>query len=349
MSKLLLEICSWFYKGAVALRHRLYDWHIFKSESFDIPVVCVGHITVGGTGKTPAAEYIIAHLSDRYNIALLSRGYGRRTKGYREVKRSSSYLDAGDEPLQIKLKFPDVPVIVCEKRAEGIRRIRREHPEVDLIVMDDGFQHRSVAAKVNVIIVDATRPVSSDKMLPAGSLRDIPSRLRAAHHFIVTKCPDDMTPLDQRIWRKQLKQIAFQKVYFSRTRPLPIRPLFEEPDREQVDPGSQAVLMAGIGNPRVFKRDMAVRYNVVDTLFFGDHHRYTTDDITAMERLVDRHPRAIILMTEKDAVKLRRCKRFSERLRRALYYQPVEMEIIEGSDADFTGSLTADIEYSDRE
>ncbi len=205
-------------QGAVALRHRLYDWHIFKSESFDIPVVCVGNITVGGTGKTPAAEYIIAHLSDRYNIALLSRGYGRHTKGYREVKRSSSYLDAGDEPLQIKLKFPDVPVIVCEKRAEGIRRIRREHPEVDLIVMDDGFQHRSVAAKVNVIIVDATRPVSSDKMLPAGSLRDIPSRLRAAHHFIVTKCPDDMTPLDQRIWAQAAsKQTAFQKVYFAHT------------------------------------------------------------------------------------------------------------------------------------
>lgn len=349
MSKFLLEICSWFYKGAIAFRHRLYDWHIFKSESFDIPIVCVGNITVGGTGKTPAAEYIISCLSSSYNIALLSRGYGRRTKGYREVKRSSSYLDSGDEPLQIKLKFPDTLVVVCEDRAEGIRRIRRRHPEVNLIVMDDGFQHRSVTAKVNVIILDATRPISADRMLPAGSLRDLPSRLRAAHHFIVTKCSEDMTPLDQRIWRKQLKQIAFQKVYFSRTKQLPICPLFRDNDGEEVTFGSQVVLMSGIGNPHAFKRDAGARFNVVDTLFFNDHHRYTTDDIALMEKTIDRYPRAVILMTEKDAVKLRRLRRISPELRRALYYQPIEMEIIEGSDPNFIGNLVTDIEYAEHD
>ena len=345
MSKFLLNICSLFYKWGVALRHRLYDWRIIKSESFDIPIVCVGNITVGGTGKTPTAEYIISYLSSSYNIALLSRGYGRRTKGYREVKCSSSYLDVGDEPLQIKLKFPDTLVVVCEDRVEGIRRIRSRYPDINLIVMDDGFQHRKVTPKVNVIILDATRPISSDRMLPAGSLRDLPSRLRAAHHFIVTKCPEEMTPLDQRIWRKQLVSIAFQKVYFSRVKALPIAPLFIDDEREEVTLGSQAVLMAGIGNPNAFKRDMGSRFNIVDTLFFNDHHRYTTDDVALMEKMADRYPRAIILMTEKDAVKLRRFRRFSPALRRALYYQPIEMEIIEGSDSNFIGNLVADIEY----
>ena len=129
---------------AITLRHWMFNCGLLKSESFSIPIICVGNITVGGTGKTPTAEMILGYMKDHYNVALLSRGYGRRTKGYLEVKTSSSYRDVGDEPLQIKLKFPDALVVVCEKRADAIHRIMRDHPEVNLIVMDDGFQHRHV-------------------------------------------------------------------------------------------------------------------------------------------------------------------------------------------------------------
>ena len=217
MLKCLLAPAALLYKAGVTFRHRLFDWGILKSEKFDIPVICIGNITVGGTGKTPMAEMVIAYMSQMHRVALLSRGYGRRTKGYLEVKADSRYRDVGDEPLQIKLKFPDTVVAVCEKRADGIRRICAEHPDVDLIVMDDGFQHRYVEPKVNIVMIDATRPVQHDRMLPLGTLRDLPEELHRAHYFVVTKCPEKMAPIDRRILRKVLIQVAYQRVYFIET------------------------------------------------------------------------------------------------------------------------------------
>ncbi len=173
MSKALLAPIAFFYKMGVTFRHRLFDWGFLKSERFDIPIICIGNITVGGTGKTPMAEMIIAYMSQKHNIALLSRGYGRKTKGYREVSLSSHYREVGDEPLQIKLKFPDTVVVVCEKRSEAIRRIRSEHPEVDLIVMDDGFQHRYVEPKINVLMIDATRPIQHAQIKSTGTMKQM--------------------------------------------------------------------------------------------------------------------------------------------------------------------------------
>lgn len=228
MFKFLLAPASWLYKMAVLFRHQLFDWGILHSERFDIPVICIGNITVGGTGKTPLAEMIVDYMSQTHRVALLSRGYGRRTRGYREVTVSDRYLDVGDEPLQIKRKFPHVCVAVCERRADGIRRIRAEHPEVDLIVMDDGFQHRYVEAKVNVVLVDATRPVQEDRMLPLGTLRDVPGQLHRANYFIVTKCPEEMNALDRRIMRKVLIEAAYQSIYFTRMEAFRPQPVFAE-------------------------------------------------------------------------------------------------------------------------
>ena len=342
--KVIRIIISWIYAAVIAIRHRLYDWGLFKSHSYDIPVVCIGNITVGGTGKTPMAETLISSLSSSYHIALLSRGYGRRTKGYREVTTKDSYLDVGDEPLQIKLKFPTTTVIVAESRAKAIERIRKEHPEVNLIIMDDGLQHRAVRAKINIIILDATRPVENDHLLPHGRLRDLKSRLATGHYFMVSKCPDTMTPLDRRLWYNKLRSVAYQKVYFSKMEPLPIVPLFDFPDRESVGYAHQAILMAGVGNPRGFVSAAEMRFAVVDKYIVGDHHRYNVDDMRILEQMHHEHPRAIILMTEKDAVKLRRAHNLPESMRRAMYYQPVEMQFIDGPDQNFIGKLIADIE-----
>ena len=342
--KILRIIISWLYAAGVYIRHRLYDWGLFKSHSYDIPIVCIGNITVGGTGKTPMAEMLISSLSSKYNIALLSRGYGRRTKGYREVTVKDSYLDVGDEPLQIKLKFSNTTVVVCEDRAKAIDRIRKEHPEVNLILMDDGLQHRSVSAKINIIILDATRPVDNDYMMPRGRLRDLKSRLAVGHYFMVSKCPDSMTPLDRRIWHNNLRTIAYQKVYFSKMEALPIVPLFEFHDRESVGYAHQAILMAGVGNPRGFVSAAEMRFDVVDKYIVADHHRYNVDDMRILAEKHSRHPRAIILMTEKDAVKLRRAHNLPESMRRAMYYQPVRMQFIDGPDQNFIGKLMADIE-----
>ena len=341
--KLLKTILSWIYGAVIALRHRLYDWGIMRSYQFDIPVVCIGNITVGGTGKTPMAEMLIRELMDSYTIAMLSRGYGRTTKGYREVSTSDSYLKVGDEPLQVKLKYPDAVVVVAEDRVAAINRIRQEHPEVNLIIMDDGFQHRRVRAKVNIVILDATRPVKSDKLLPLGRLRDLKRRLKAAHFFMVSKCSDQMSPLDRRLWRNELRTIAYQKVYFSHIVPMNIEPLFYFDDREDIDYGMQAIILAGVGNPRPFIRDVSVRFNVVDKMIMPDHHRYTREDMAHLMDKLRRYPRAIILMTEKDAVKMGRAEKIPAAVRRSLYYMPIDITFIEESATDFLQKIEEDV------
>ena len=343
MADFFKKIAACCYEMGVRFRHFLFDTGVLKSEKFDIPIICVGNITVGGTGKTPTAEMIVDYMSQHYHVALLSRGYGRRTRGYREVSLSDSYRDVGDEPLQIKFKYPQTVVVVCEKRVNGIRRIMAEHPEFDLIVIDDGFQHRYVEPRVNVIVVDSTRPVEHDHMLPYGTLRDVRSSLDRAHYFIVTKCSDSMSPLDRMLMRKELRHIAYQRIYFMRYESLPMRPVFADARGEGVPNFSEVIAMSGIGNPMVFIRGLRLHYRVVDELRFDDHHVYRVRDLHAMERMLDQHPDAYIVTTEKDAVKIFGSRKVSERLRDRLYYVPVRMTYIEESDKDFLQNLEKDV------
>ena len=327
---------------AITLRHWMFDCKLIKSQNFKTPIICVGNITVGGTGKTPTAEMIVGYMKQYYNVAVLSRGYGRRTKGYLEVKTTSSYRDVGDEPLQIKLKYPDALVVVCEKRTEAIHRIEAEHPEINLIVMDDGFQHRYVEPRINVVIVDSTRPYYEDDYLPAGTLRDKPESLDRAHYFIVTKCPVDMSPLDQRVWRMNLHKIAYQRVYFTRVIPTP--PVAQFPTQNVLNDGDEVIVMSGIGNPKAFISDVKRNYNVVGTITFPDHHVYSVSDIERIVAKLEKHPKAMLLTTEKDTVKLRRSRRVPDIMRERLFYQPVQVEFLEGSDVDFLGTLKSDLE-----
>ena len=344
MWKCLLAPAALLYKAGVTLRHRLFDWGVLKSERFDIPIICIGNITVGGTGKTPMAEMVIDYMAQHYRVALLSRGYGRRTKGYLEVRTDSHYRDVGDEPLQIKRKFPETTVVVCEKRAEGIRRLRAEHPEVNLIVMDDGFQHRDVEPKINVVMIDATRPVQHDRMLPLGTLRDLPEQLHRAHYFIVTKCPERMAPIDRRILRKVLIQVAYQRVYFTRFESFMPQPLYpDEVPREPLAQGRSVIALSGIGNPRPFVQSLAERYRVVAEMTLDDHHVYKVRDMHALEALLAGHPGAVIVTTEKDAVKMMRREKIPASVRRALYYQPINISFIEDSATDFLQKLEEDV------
>lgn len=340
--KFLLKLISYIYRLVITIRHWMFDVGLLKSEKFDIPIICVGNITVGGTGKTPAAEMIIDYMRSYYHVALLSRGYGRRTSGYLEVKSNSSYRDVGDEPLQIKLKFPDTLVVVCEDRREAIMRIRAEHPQINLIIMDDGFQHRRVDARINVVVVDSTRPFASDDYLPAGTLRDKISALERAHYFLVTKCVNNMSQLDQRLWRKDLQQFAYQRVYFTRVIPADAVSMFNS----QIDlaPGSPVVLMSGIGNPKVFVSSMKERYKVLKNFNFPDHHIYTVEDLKKVAAFLEQYPDAALLTTEKDAVKLRRSRRVPELMRQKMFYMPVVVDFLEGSDEDFLGTLKSDLE-----
>ncbi len=282
-------------------------------------------------------------MSRTHRVALISLGYGRRTKGYLEVQPDAHYRDVGDEPLQIKRKFPEAVVVVCEKRVEGIRRIQQEHPDVDLVIMDDGFQHRYVDAQINILMVDATRPVQHDSMLPAGSLRDTLDQLDRAHYFVVTKCPPNMAPIDRRILRKVLIQIPYQRVYFTRFESFRPQPLFEDAESLEFGRQQQVVAMSGIGNPGPFVDSLAANYKVVETLNFDDHHVYRVRDLRLLGELLKKHPKAVVVMTEKDAVKLTNPHKIPAAIRRKLYYLPINISFIDDSETDFLQRLANDV------
>ncbi len=207
----VLTPLSWIYGACVYLRNKMFDANILKQKEFDIPVVSVGNITVGGTGKTPRVEYIVSRLSGSFNIGVLSRGYKRKTRGFIMANSKSSRNSIGDEPYQIWHKFGGVvKVAVCEKRTEGIRELSRLHPELDLIVLDDAFQHRYVKPKVSILLIDYNRPVFTDKLLPLGRLRESIHAVGRADMVIVTKCPDDIQPLNYRIMSNNLELMAFR-------------------------------------------------------------------------------------------------------------------------------------------
>lgn len=347
MNEFFLKFASSLYSIGVNFRNFLYNSGIIQSTEFDIPVICVGNITVGGTGKTPAVEAFVRHFTaQQKHVGIISRGYGRKTKGYREVTIDDSYRSVGDEPLQIKRKFRDATVVVCEKRVYGIRRMQEEHPELDIIIMDDGFQHRKVKAYINVIMVDATRPVQQDRMLPMGQLRDSIDSLVRAHYFIVTKCSKDMNDVERRIHMKVLKQKAAHTVYFANIKSGEVKPVFDEIE-PKITSNSEVIAMSGIGNNEVFFSGIASRFRLVDTIALDDHHAYRMADLVLMEEMISQHPDAYIVTTEKDAVKLSTSKKVPQRIRQRLYYQEISMHFERNTAAEFFSRIDKDIENKD--
>ncbi len=346
MKSLFLKIASLFYGAAIKLRHLLFDINILHSEKFDIPIICVGNITVGGTGKTPTVEMLVEHYSEEHNVVVLSRGYGRTTKGYRVVYVNDTYRNVGDEPLQIKRKFPNVTVVVCEKRTFAIHRIKEEFPDTDLIIMDDGFQHRYVEPLINIIIIDANRPVERDHLLPYGQLRDTTDSLNRAHYFIVTKCPENMKPIDMRVMRKILVGKPSQEIFFSRMQSAQPCSVFAGIDGT-VPHGASVIAMSGIGDNEAFNRGLAQRYKVVDTLDLDDHHSYRMSDLKHIAKLLDKHPEAVIMTTEKDAVKLAYSSAIPEELRHKIFYEKISLRFVGDSRKELFEKIDNDIKNRD--
>lgn len=344
----VLTPLSWIYGAGVYLRNKMFDANILKQKEFDIPVVSVGNITVGGTGKTPHVEYIVSRLSGSFNIGVLSRGYKRKTRGFIMANSKSSPDSIGDEPYQIWHKFGGVvKVAVCEKRTEGIRELSRLHPELDLIVLDDAFQHRYVKPKVSILLIDYNRPVFTDKLLPLGRLRESVHAVGRADMVIVTKCPDDIQPLNYRIMSNNLELMAFQKLYFSRYRYESLEPVFpdESPyfaSLSQLSERDSVLLLTGIAHPRYFVRHFSPYKFKVKVSHFPDHHDFEREDLSQM---LDRFQkmtgeRKLILTTEKDAVRLAYNPYFPSGLKPFCFYVPVSVRMMQGlGDDDFIEKL----------
>ena len=330
---------SWLYGMVVHIRHKLFDLKILRSEEFDIPVVCIGNLTVGGTGKTPVAELLIERFSEHYRVGVLSRGYRRKTKGFVLSTPTSSARTIGDEPRQMKLKYPSVPVAVCEKRAEGIRLLRKAHPEIELIILDDAFQHRYVEPWVNILLMDYNNPVFRDRLLPWGRLRDTRNQIHRANFVLVTKCPDDLNPLDMRIVINSLGLFPYQSLYFTRMRQGEITPLFADRAVGKVREGDPVIAMSGIANPVPLLENLRKRFDVVAELTFDDHHTYRLSDMRRLEALFAAYPDAVVLTTEKDAVKLTNRKKVPEAVQQRLYYVPIHVSFVADSESEFLRQL----------
>lgn len=347
----LLTPLSWLYGAAVFIRNKLFDAHILKEEEFDIPVIGVGNITVGGTGKTPHVEYIVSHLAGIYNIAVLSRGYKRKTKGFILANSKSSPDAIGDEPYQIWHKFGGkVKVAVCEKRAKGIRELQSLHPELDLVVLDDSFQHRYVKPRVSILLIDFNRPVWNDHLLPLGRLRESSHAMGRADMVIVTKCKEQMQPLDYRLIAKKLELMAFQKLYFSRYRYEALEPVFPDDspyyaDLADFSERDSVLLLTGIAQPRYFVRHFSPYSVKVKVCHYPDHHDFSRTDLLDIEKKFDEMAgeRKIIITTEKDAMRLSFNPYFPDRLKPLVFYQPISV-MVEGGIRN--NDLVADIRSS---
>ncbi|MDE5659376.1 MAG: tetraacyldisaccharide 4'-kinase [Muribaculaceae bacterium] len=337
---LLLKPLSVAYGAVTATRNKMFDCGMLEQRSFDIPVLVVGNIAVGGTGKTPHAEFLIEMLRADYHLGVLSRGYNRRTKGFRLATPESDARQIGDEPYQIYRKFGDkgVMVAVCEDRCKGIDRMRELDPELNLIILDDAFQHRYVKPTVSIVLTEHSRPVFDDEMMPAGRLREGAGAMHRADIVVVTKCPDDMKQIDYRIFTKNLGLYPYQQLFFSKYAYGDLTPLFPEeavatpsPRLLSMSESDTIVVVAGIANPKPFIKKIRTSKARIRGLVFKDHHNFTRNDIVAIIDKIKTAPdpaHTIVVTTEKDAMRLRDFPGLPKSLKRRIYYMPVNVEFI---------------------
>lgn len=351
ISKLVLLPCSKVYGAVTWVRNKFYDAHLLPQHEFDIPIVVVGNIAVGGTGKTPHVEYIVEALRLNYHIAVLSRGYKRATRGFVLATPYSKPSDIGDESYQIYHKFEcKVTVAVCEDRAKGIRELRRLDPDINLVVMDDAFQHRSVRPSVAIVLTEHNHPMFRDRMLPYGRLREGLYAVNRADMVVVTKCPDQMDPLGYRLFTRDLKLFPYQQLFFSRFAYQDLVPLFPDqtasvPCLDWMTAADSILAVAGVSNPRPFVRHLKSFMPRVRVNIFSDHHNFTRRD---MELLLERYrtmkgSTRILVTTEKDAVRMAANPYFPPELRGVTFYLPVKVEFVKHGSLTFEEALVGQL------
>ena len=304
--RILLLPISLLYHIVLTIRHKLYDWHILKTTRFENPMICVGNLSLGGTGKTPHTEYLVNLLKDNYRVAALSRGYGRKTKGFKLAETTSTYEDLGDEPLQYFRKFPEIQVAVDEDRVDGVRKLLKSKNAPEVILLDDAFQHRSIEAGLNILLTEYQHLYCDDFLVPTGTLRDLKSAAKRAHIIVVTKSPRDLSEAAQTAIKAKFKPQEHQKVYFSYLEYAPLQPLNEVAKAVSIDDADSVLAFCGIANSQPFVEELKKQYKTVDFLHFADHHAYTIEDTSNIIKRFESiaSEKKIIVTTEKDAVRL---------------------------------------------
>lgn len=330
-----LAIIYWL---AISLRNFLFDKKILRTAEFGLPLICVGNLAVGGTGKSPMVEYLLELLLGRYKVATLSRGYKRRTKGYVLADATTTALEIGDEPMIFHQKFPNVPVAVGEQRIEAIPQLLHDRSETEVIVLDDAFQHRSIKAGLNILLTDYSNLFTRDFYLPTGDLRDQRSRYKQAQVIVVTKCPSNLSIEERKQILNEIGPVNGQQVFFaSIAYGQPYHFVYKT--AKLMDPQEEILLVTGISNPKPLKQFIEENSKSYQLLQYPDHHIFNYDDWKDIQQSfskLDPHNSRIVT-TEKDMVRL---EKFSGEMKNMpIYVIPVKHEFLFGQQEQFNKTV----------
>ncbi len=323
------------------LRNKCYDWGILRKTSFNFPVISVGNLSMGGSGKTPHVEYLVRLLKNTFKLATLSRGYGRNTRGFLIASSKSHSKEIGDEPVQFKQKFPDLLVAVDERRVHGIRQLKNKHPEIEVVVLDDAFQHRALKPGLNILLTDFHNLYPEDYPFPTGQLREFRNGSKRADIIVVTKTPSILSPITVRRIQDLIKPKPHQKLYFSYIKygPITLMPGSKAP--EVPDKYNTVLMFAGIANIYPLEEHVRGLTNHLEILQFNDHHNYSSKDLEKIrekfETIYTRNK--IIITTEKDAMRLSlpAVPEFISDL--PIYYIPIEIKLHRDYRKDFNDQI----------
>jgi len=307
LRQLLLLPLANTYGCVTYVRNKLFDWKVLPSEKYELPIISVGNLSAGGTGKTPQVAYIARLLQDTHSIAILSRGYKRNTKGFNLANEHSTHEDIGDEPLQYKKNYPDILVAVDESRRSGIEILMRHFPDLQAIILDDAFQHRYVSPGLSVLTTDFHNLYASDYMLPSGSLREFRKGARRADIILVTKTPKTLSPITVRRITDLLKPLDHQQLLFTFIDYGNLIPFYGDRDEELVVNCNNVLLFSGIANSYPLKDYLTTQYKNIFSIQFPDHHAFRKKDIMKVRKNFNEilSNKKIIVTTEKDAMRLK--------------------------------------------
>jgi tetraacyldisaccharide 4'-kinase len=325
--RILLLPFALLYGLIVWLRNWLYNRNISRTTSFGLPLICVGNLSVGGTGKSPMVEYLVKNLKAQFRVATLSRGYKRKTKGYALATPKTTALDIGDEPMQFHRKFPDVPVAVGEERLVAIPQLLHDRPDTQVILLDDAFQHRAIRAGMNILLTDHGNLFTRDFFLPTGDLRDLRSSYKRADVIVVTKCPPNLSVEEKEAITAEIKPLAHQHLFFTTIAYGTPYHILQQ-SFTFIDENTEVLLITGIANPRPLKKYLEERIHTYFMMHFNDHHIFSIDDWRDIQKRFNsmQAEKKIILTTEKDAMRL---LKFSQEINGMPFYViPIEHKFL---------------------
>lgn len=334
---------AWLYGIGVGIRNLLFEWGILSSKSFDIPIISIGNITVGGTGKTPHTEYLIRLLQDKYKVAVLSRGYKRKSKGFVLASPTTPMTKIGDEPYQMMKKFPSIYMAVDENRCHGVEQLNQTAPDTDVILLDDAYQHRYIKPGISILLIDYHRLINEDALLPAGRLREPKSEKSRANIVIVTKCPKNLKPMDFRVLIKYMDLYPYQTLYFSTLKYGALTPVFAhvpKRDLDSIEKDEKILLLTGIASSQQLLDDLSAYSSQITSLNFADHHQFTKKEVQHIQQLFDtfKGHKRLLITTEKDATRLLDMP-LDEEIKKHIYALPVEIEFLLGQKELFNQSI----------